>query len=76
MPKGAHLSKKPHPTLVASGKASFTTDSTTRKVTIRLTAKGQRLLKKARRVALTAKGAFLSFSKPALMVQKTFTLRR
>jgi hypothetical protein len=76
VPKGAHLSKKPHPTLVASGRASFTTDSQTRKVTIRLTAKGQRLLKKAKRISLTAKGAFLSFSKPALIVQKTFALRR
>jgi len=76
VPHGAHLSKKPHPTLVASGRADFTTGSATRKVTIRLTAKGQQLLNKAKGVTLTATGAFLSFSKPALTVKKTFTLKR
>lgn len=76
VPKGAHLSKKLHPTLVASGRASFMTDRTTRKVTVGLTAKGRRLLKKTKRVTLTAKGSFLSFSRPALMVQKRFALTR
>ncbi len=76
VPKGAHLSKKPHPMLVASGRARFTTDLTPRKLTIRFTPKGQRLVKEAKHVTLTAKGAFLSLSKPALVVQKRFALRR
>lgn len=75
VPKAAHLSSEPRPVLVASGRASFTTGRS-HKITIRLTSKGRRLLKKAKSVNLTAKGAFLSFSKPALTVQKTFVLRR
>jgi hypothetical protein len=75
VPKESHSSKTVHPVLVAAGRASFTTVNHGN-VRVRLTAKGKRLLKKAKKLTVTAKGTFLSFSRPALRAQKTFTLRR
>jgi hypothetical protein len=61
--------------LVATGSASFSTAST-RAMTIRLTAKGKRLLEHARSMKLTAKGTFSPHDKTAITATKTFTVKR
>jgi hypothetical protein len=72
-PKGANA--KAQPVLVATGSASFSTAGT-RAMTIRLTAKGKRLLAHARSIRLTAKGSFTPRGKTAITAAKTFTVRR
>lgn len=76
LPKGAHLASrksKPHPALVAVGKATFSRARTS-KVTIKLMARGKRLLKHAERLTLTAKGTFTPAAKHAVIATKKFTL--
>ncbi len=76
LPSGAHLaSGKPKPVLVAVGKATFTRAGTLQ-ITIELTANGKRMLKHAKRLTLTAKGAFTSTAQPAVVSIKKFTLTR
>ena len=75
LPKGAHLSARARPVLIASGRAAFATIGM-RKVVVRLTRQGKRLLRSARRIRLTAKGVFIPTGKPAVVALKPFTLKR
>jgi hypothetical protein len=76
VPKGAHLSKaKPKPVLVASGRKSFAKAGGA-KMTIKLTSKGRKLLKHAKRLKLTGKGAFSVSGGGKVSARKTFTLKR
>jgi hypothetical protein len=75
VPKGAHVSSKPQPVLVASGRATFTAAGTL-KVTVRLTRKGQRLLSGAKSVKLTSTATFTATGKAPIRAIRTFVLRR
>jgi hypothetical protein len=73
---GAHLaSAKPKPVLVAGGKATFARTGMM-KITIKLTASGERLLKHANRITLTAQATFTPATAPAIVATRTFTLTR
>lgn len=74
VPKGAHVSTA-KPVLVASGKATFA-HAGTKKITLKLTTKGKKLLIHSRRVALTAKATFTPAGKATVTAIQTFTLRR
>jgi hypothetical protein len=75
IPKGAHLSAKAQPILVASGKATFAASGAQR-VVIKLTSRGKQLLKHAKSIRLTSKGSFTPTGEPAVVALKTFTLKR
>jgi hypothetical protein len=78
LPRGAHLSKlkaKPRPVLVATGKVTITKAGTT-KLRIRLTHAGKKLLKRSKRVALTAQGKFARTGFATITAAKRFTLKR
>jgi alpha-tubulin suppressor-like RCC1 family protein len=76
VPKGAHLSKaKPLPVLVASARKTFAGAGKLR-MTIKLTAKGVRLVRKAKRIKLTAKGSFSVPGHAPVTAIKSFTLLR
>jgi alpha-tubulin suppressor-like RCC1 family protein len=76
VPKGAHLSKaKPVPVLVATGRRTFA-GAGKLSLTIKLTAKGLRLVRKAKRIKLTAKGSFTVPGHAPLAAIKSFTLLR
>ncbi len=74
VPKGAHLSKA-KPVLLASGQAAFVMNAT-KKVKVRLTGEGRRLLKHARSIRLTSKGVFTPPGKAPVTASKAFTLKR
>jgi hypothetical protein len=74
VPKGAQLSAA-KPTLVATGKKSFTKAGTV-KITIKPTTKGKTLLKNAKKLKLTAKGAYTPKGAKATSATKRFTLKR
>ncbi len=74
VPKGAHLSSKPKPILVATGTTTFATAGI-KKLLIELTKAGRRLLTAAKKIKLTAKGTFTPNGKAALVVLRSFTLR-
>ena len=76
LPKGARLARAaPKPTLAAAGSVSY---SAARAATIRisLTAAGRRMLRHARHMRLTARGAFAAPSASAVVVLRAFTLNR
>jgi hypothetical protein len=78
LPRGAKLARrpKPRPVLVASGRLGFSAAGSAT-MTIRLSARGKRLLRHARRrLALSAKGTFTPTGQPAVVGFKRFTLRR
>jgi hypothetical protein len=76
VPKGAHVARgAPQPTLVATGRASFSRAGATH-VMIRLTAGGRRLLKHARRLKLTGKGTFSESGFAPVIQRATFTLKQ
>jgi hypothetical protein len=75
VPAGAHLSRRPHPILVATGKATLTMRGPAT-ITVRLTARGRHLLEREKTVALTAKGRFAPVGRSALVVTKQFVVRR
>ena len=74
---GARLAKKakPKPVLFAAGKLSFNAPGT-KKITIKLTGKGQKLLKHRKSIKLTAKGSFTPTGKAAVTARKSLTLKR
>jgi alpha-tubulin suppressor-like RCC1 family protein len=76
LPPGAHLAKKakPKPVLFAAGKLSFKAPGT-KKITIKLTGKGQKLLKHRNSIKLTAKGSFTPTGKAAVTAKKGLTLK-
>ena len=78
LPRGVHLATargKSKPALVAAGKAALSR-ARTLKITIRLTAYGERLLKHATRLTLTAQGTLSLARNHAVIATKKFTLRR
>jgi hypothetical protein len=76
VPKGAHVSKKkPVPVLVATGKKVFPRAGKL-SFTVKLTAKGLLLVKKAKRIKLTARGSFTPVGQPPIVAIKSFTLTR
>lgn len=74
VPAGAHLAAA-KPVLVASGRVTFAAAGT-RKLKIKLTTKGKRLLKHAKRLKLTGKGTFTPTGTPVVSAKKRFTLKR
>ena len=74
-PKGAHKSAKSKPILVASAVTSFTS-ATTVAVTLRLTRAGRQLIRRSKKIKLTAKGVFVGRAKASATWQKTFVLSR
>jgi hypothetical protein len=78
LPRGAHLASgkaKPQAVLVAVGKATFSRAGTS-KVMIKLSVRGTRLLKQAKRLRLTALGTFTPATRHAVTATKRFTLLR
>jgi hypothetical protein len=77
VPRGAHLTsgKQPTPTLVASGRRSFS-GAGTAKLTVKLTAAGKASLKHARTLRLTAKGTFTPPITAVIRTTRNFTLKR
>jgi hypothetical protein len=78
LPNGAHLASKRRPVLVAKGKATVSQFSRagTLKIAIELTTRGNRLLKHAVRLRLTARGTFTSSAARRAVVTKQFMLSR
>lgn len=76
LPRGAHLARKakPKPILFASGSLNFKAPET-KKITVRLSAKGQKLLKHRSSLKLTAKGSFTPPGKAAVTAKKPLTLK-
>ena len=74
-PKGAHKSAKSKPILVASAVTSFTS-ATTVAVTLRLTRAGRQLIRRSKKIKLTAKGVFVGRAKSSATWQKSFVLSR
>jgi hypothetical protein len=76
VPKGAHLSARTKPVLVASGKVA-TKESGVAKLTIKLTAKGRKLLLAAKQpLKLTAKGVLAPSGASSLRSTHAFTVKR
>jgi alpha-tubulin suppressor-like RCC1 family protein len=76
LPHGAHVAKaKPKPVLVAAGHASFS-HAGSFKLTIKLTANGKQLLKRAKRLTLTAKGTFTPSGKQPITATRRLILKR
>ncbi len=75
VPVGAHLSSTPKPILLARGAHSFTAYGPAT-VTLRLTAKGKRVLKHATHLALTIKGVFTQAGGQPVSTVHTFSLSR
>ncbi len=72
--RGAHAAQGANPVLFASGSASFATAGT-KKVTLRLTLAGRKLLRHRKRIALTALGSFTPRGKRAVTATSSFSLR-
>jgi hypothetical protein len=80
VPKGAHLTgdrtqTSQKPVLVATGRRTFTAAGA-RTMTVSLTAAGRILLRRARKLPLTARGTFTPLGKNAVRVLGPFTLHR
>jgi alpha-tubulin suppressor-like RCC1 family protein len=75
VPPGAHLARRPTPVLVTAGRLRFATAGT-RKITLKLTPAGRRLLRKRKRIALTAEGSFTPTGKRAVTAKASFVLKR
>jgi alpha-tubulin suppressor-like RCC1 family protein len=77
LPPGAHIAKKKKakPVLFASGKLTFNAPAT-KKITIKLTGKGQGLIKHRSSIKLTATGSFKPVGKAAITAKKPLTLKR
>lgn len=71
----ALASRTAKPVLVAAGKGTFAAAGT-HSITVKLTAKGRQLLKKARRITPTAKGTFTTPGTPAITAAKSFAPTR
>jgi alpha-tubulin suppressor-like RCC1 family protein len=75
VPPGAHLARRAAPVLVAAGKLSFPRAGT-RKITLRLTPSGRKLLRKRKRIALIATGSFTPTGKRVVTARASFVLKR
>lgn len=76
VPTGRHSGRRgPSPILVATGRLTFS-DAGRARITVKLTAAGRTLLKRARRIKLTAQGTFTPPGRPAINATQVITLRR
>ena len=75
VPKGAHVAGKPKPVLVASGHTTVKKPGKP-SLKLRVSKKGKALLKKAKKIKLTAKGTFTPAGGKKLVVKRTIKLRR
>jgi hypothetical protein len=75
VPPGAKLARKAKPVLVASGRATFSAAGE-QKIKLKLTSAGERLLKRARSLKLTAKGSFTPTGEAPVTATKAFVLKR
>jgi hypothetical protein len=77
LPRGAGLANvtQAKPLLVASGQVSFSAAGS-KSIEIKLTAIGRRLLKKSKRVGITAKGTFTPSGQGPVSVARVFVLKR
>jgi alpha-tubulin suppressor-like RCC1 family protein len=75
VPPGAHLARRATPVLLAAGRLRFATAGT-RKITLKLTPAGRRLLRKRKRISLTAKGSFAPVGGRAVSARVKFVLKR
>ena len=79
VPRGAklasHAKHKPKPVLVGSGQVTFTAAGV-KKVKIKLTSAGKKLLRHASNQPLTAEGVFVTTKGTRLEVKKAFVLHR
>ncbi|HEV2979814.1 MAG TPA: Ig-like domain-containing protein [Solirubrobacteraceae bacterium] len=75
VPAGAKIAKKAKPILVAAGRLTFASAGSAT-IKIRLTKAGKALLKRVKKVALTAKGTFAPAGASPVVVVRRFTLRR
>ncbi len=75
LPKGAHISRKAKPVLFASGQLSFSAPGS-KKITIKLTSKGQKLINGKASIKLTAKGSFTPPGQKAIVAVRSFGLHR
>jgi hypothetical protein len=74
VPKGAHLTAA-KPVVVASAKTSFSS-AIKKKVTVKLTTYGRKLLRRSRSIKLTDVATFTPSGKPGVTVIRGFTLKR
>jgi hypothetical protein len=74
VPRGARIAGAT-PMLVASGRVSYASAGTVT-LRVKLTTRGRKLLKRAKRLKLTAKGTFTDSGVKALTQLKSFTLSR
>lgn len=80
LPPGAHLARgaraaqSARPVLFASGSTSFATAGS-KKVTVRLTLAGRKLLRHRKRITLTALGSFTPRGKRTITATRSFSLR-
>jgi alpha-tubulin suppressor-like RCC1 family protein len=75
LPPGARLAARNQPILFARGRASFA-NAGTKRITLKLTATGRRLVRQRRRLAIVAKGSFTPRGKRAVTATKGFALAR
>jgi alpha-tubulin suppressor-like RCC1 family protein len=75
VPPGAHLARRATPVLLAAGRLRFAIAGT-RKITLKLTSAGRRLLRKRKRIALTARGSFAPTGKREVTATASFVLKR
>ena len=77
VPSRAKLARKAHPRplLVAAGKLTFTAKGTAR-MKIKLTGAGRRLLKHAKQLKVTAKGAFTPSDRAPITTTRVFLLKQ
>ena len=75
VPPGAHLAKKAEPLLVAAGRLVFGAAGTAT-IKIKLTSAGKLLLKRSKRLKLTARATFRPIAKEPVVATKTSVLSR
>ena len=75
LPPGARLAGRAKPVLFAGGKVSFPTAGT-RKVTLRLTLAGRKLLRHRKSIELTAEASFTPSGKRTITATRSFRLTR
>jgi hypothetical protein len=78
VPHGAHLARakaKPRPVPIAAAGAAFS-KAGSYTLRLRLTIRGRRILRHAKRLAVTARGVFTPSGAGALVARRSFTLRR
>lgn len=71
-----HARGKPTPILIATGRSSIASSSYTTRIKIKLTRNGKQLMKHAKHLKLTVKGAFAPTSRPAVLATRIISVNR